>query len=85
MIRMPVRSCGGGKYRIGGGKCIYKSKASALRAYKAYLAKNSEADEEKIMKEGLPEEFEEAHLEVEREDNLIRRMFLRRKRSGKGG
>ena len=35
---MPVRKCGN-KWRIGSGKCMYKSKASAERAYRAYLAK----------------------------------------------
>jgi len=35
---MPVKSCGK-KYRIGSGKCMYKSKASAERAYAAYRAK----------------------------------------------
>ena len=34
---MPVRSCGNGKYAIGSGDCIYKSKASAERAYRGYL------------------------------------------------
>lgn len=38
---MPVSSCGGGKYRIGSGKCQYKSKASANRAYAAYRAKKA--------------------------------------------
>lgn len=38
---MPVRSCGGGKYRIGSGKCIYKSKASAKRAERGYYASRS--------------------------------------------
>jgi len=36
---MPVRKCSNGKYRIGSGKCMYKTRASANRAYKAYLAK----------------------------------------------
>ena len=36
---MPTKKCKNGKYRIGVGMCIYKSKASANRAYKAYLAK----------------------------------------------
>jgi len=36
---MPVRKCANKKYRIGNGKCIYKTKAAADRAYKAYLAK----------------------------------------------
>ena len=35
---MPVYKCGT-KYRIGKGQCMYKSKAAAQRAYKAYLAK----------------------------------------------
>ena len=36
---MPVRKCSNGKYRIGNGKCVYKTKSSANKAYKAYLAK----------------------------------------------
>jgi hypothetical protein len=36
---MPVHSCGGGKYRIGSGPCMYKTKVSAERAYAAYRAK----------------------------------------------
>jgi hypothetical protein len=36
---MPVLKCANGKYRIGSGACIYKTKAAAERAYKAYLAK----------------------------------------------
>lgn len=35
---MPVRKCSNGKYRIGSGDCIYKSKASAERAYAGYRA-----------------------------------------------
>lgn len=34
---MPVRKCSNGKYRIGDGKCMYNSKASAERAYRGYL------------------------------------------------
>jgi len=36
---MPVRRCKNGKYRIGSGPCIYKSKASADRAYGGYRGK----------------------------------------------
>lgn len=36
---MPVRKVSNGKYRIGSGKAMYKSKASAERAYRAYRAK----------------------------------------------
>ncbi len=36
---MPVTKCANGKYRIGRGRCMYKSKAAAQRAYRAYLAK----------------------------------------------
>jgi len=36
---MPVSKCPNGKWRIGNGPCMYRSKASAERAYKAYLAK----------------------------------------------
>ena len=38
---MPVKKCANGKYRIGNGKGMYNTKASAERAYKAYLAKKS--------------------------------------------
>lgn len=37
MNNMPVRKCSNGKYRIGKGKCMYTSKASAERAYRGYL------------------------------------------------
>jgi len=36
---MPVRKGSNGKYRIGSGKAMYKSKKSANRAYAAYRAK----------------------------------------------
>ena len=35
---MPVRKCDNGKWRIGEGPCIYKSKASAEKAYGGYMA-----------------------------------------------
>ena len=34
---MPVYKCPDGKYRIGAGKCMYKTKADADKAYAAYL------------------------------------------------
>jgi len=36
---MPVRKGSNGKYRIGSGPAMYKTKASAKRAYRAYRAK----------------------------------------------
>lgn len=36
---MPVRKCDNGKYRIGNGPCMYKTKAAADKAYAAYRAK----------------------------------------------
>ena len=36
---MPVYKCSNNKYRIDQGKCMYKTKAAANRAYKAYLTK----------------------------------------------
>lgn len=36
---MPVRKASNGKWRVGKGKAMYKTKASAERAYRAYLAK----------------------------------------------
>jgi len=38
---MPVYKCSNGKYRIGSGKCMYKTKESASKAMKAYKAKTS--------------------------------------------
>lgn len=35
---MPVRSCGGGKFRIGSGKCVFKTKKAALRAQRGFFA-----------------------------------------------
>lgn len=34
---MPVLKCSNGKYRIGSGDCVYRSKESAERAYRGYL------------------------------------------------
>lgn len=36
---MPVKKCSNGKWKIGSGKCMYKTKDNAEKAYKAYLAK----------------------------------------------
>lgn len=36
---MPVIKCSNGKYRIGGGECIYSSEVQAEKAYAAYRAK----------------------------------------------
>jgi hypothetical protein len=33
---MPVLKCNNGKYRIGKGKCMYRSKETATRAYGGY-------------------------------------------------
>lgn len=38
---MPVKKCSKSKYKIGSGKCMYKSKTSANKAYKAYRAKKT--------------------------------------------
>ena len=35
---MPVLKCSNGKYRIGSGKCMYSTKAKAIKAYAAYRA-----------------------------------------------
>lgn len=34
---MPVRKCENGKYRIGSGRCVYKTREAAQRAYRGYL------------------------------------------------
>lgn len=36
---MPVSKGSNGKWKIGSGKAVYKTKANAMKAYKAYLAK----------------------------------------------
>jgi hypothetical protein len=38
---MPVKKCKSGKYRIGSGKCRYKTRKKAKKAYRAYRAKKS--------------------------------------------
>ena len=40
---MPIYACSNGKYRIGDGECIYTSRASAERAYVAYLAQEGDS------------------------------------------
>ena len=46
---MPVKKCNNGKWQIGNGPCMYKSKEKAEKAYKAYLAqKDVEDDKEKF-------------------------------------
>jgi len=42
---MPVYKCSNGKYRIGDGKCMYQTKATADKAYKAYLAQKNKKKE----------------------------------------
>lgn len=37
---MPIYSCGGGRFRIGDGECMYTSHESAMMAYVAYLAQH---------------------------------------------
>jgi len=39
VILVPVVKCSNNKWRVGSGKCMYKSKASADRAYRGYLGK----------------------------------------------
>ena len=34
---MPVYKCDNGKWRIGGGKCVYSTKKKAARALRGYL------------------------------------------------
>ena len=36
---MPCVKCKNGKWRLGSSKCMYKTKASCEKAYKAYRAK----------------------------------------------
>lgn len=37
MRKIPVQKCPNGKWRIGGGMCMYHNRAAAERAYHAYL------------------------------------------------
>lgn len=43
---MPVEQCSNGKWRIGDGECVYTSRASADRAYQAYLAIEESEEED---------------------------------------
>jgi HK97 family phage prohead protease len=43
---MPVQECSNGKWRIGDGECVYISRASADRAYRAYLAIEESEDDD---------------------------------------
>ena len=56
---MPIYSCGGGKYRIGDGECIYTSRDSAERAYIGYLAEE-EDDKDIDLKEETYNDYPEA-------------------------
>ena len=38
---MPVIKCPSGLYKIGSGKCMYRSKEKANNAYRAYMAKKN--------------------------------------------
>lgn len=53
---MPIYSCGDGRYRIGDGECMYRSRASAERAYVAYLAQEDEDNDDDIKDIDLKEE-----------------------------
>ena len=48
---MPVSKCENGKYRIGDGECMYTSRASAERAYVAYLAEEEDMENEKTLEQ----------------------------------
>jgi len=50
---MPVYRCSNGKYRIGNGPCIYKSKKKADKAYAAYRAQRATKTQEFSDKYGL--------------------------------
>jgi len=44
---MPIYSCGDGTFRIGDGECMYRSRASAERAYVAYLAQEDDDNDDR--------------------------------------
>jgi len=44
---MPVLRCKNGKYRIGSGPCIYKSRASAERAFAGYRGRKKKRKKRK--------------------------------------
>lgn len=48
---MPCIKCKNGKYRLGSGKCVFTSKSTCERAYRAYRAKKySSKKNRKILK-----------------------------------
>jgi HK97 family phage prohead protease len=58
---MPIYSCGDGTFRIGDGECMYTSRATAERAYVAYLAQEEdEKGEQNNYKEETYNDYPEA-------------------------
>jgi hypothetical protein len=61
VVDMPVAKCGPKKWKIGSGKCMYKSKASAERAYGAYRAKaHSEQQNPALLRRANDISYEES-------------------------
>ncbi len=60
---MPISRCENGKYRIGDGECVFTSRASAERAYVAYLAEEEDENHDEDydnMKEETYNDYPEA-------------------------
>lgn len=69
---MPLRKCSNGKYRIGNGDCIYKSKASAERAYAGYrAAKYAESVEAGQDMRSLFDELKKLEKKIPEKDKKI--------------
>jgi HK97 family phage prohead protease len=54
---MPIYRCENGKYRIGDGECVFTSRASAERAYVAYLADEEDNHDEEYHKAADPKKI----------------------------
>ena len=46
---MPVTKCSNGLYKIGSGKCMYRSREKAEKAYKGYITKKHAGSTYKAM------------------------------------
>lgn len=55
---MPCVKCSNGKWRLGSGKCMYKTLANCKKAEQAYHANKSKETEEETMQEKKAKEGE---------------------------
>ena len=78
---MPVLKCSNGKYRIGTGDCMYKTKAAADKAYAAYLAVTHIVSQAKnVIRASLADDTTAADAAVRQAAGVLRRVRNLRKK-----